>query len=100
MKRRATTATVDIHLDPATARAHKAQRMRRHLVVLAYVAVLGWVHFVDGRALAWGPVITKTAALYTFGLYGSLAAVPAENLRRRLASAIRVARASLADLAE
>jgi signal transduction histidine kinase/ActR/RegA family two-component response regulator len=75
-------------------------RIFAHVGVLAYVGVLAWVHFVDGRALAWGAAIAKTASLYAFGLYGSLAAVPAEALRQRLASAVRVARATLADLAE
>jgi hypothetical protein len=67
----------------------RSVRLFAHLGVLAYVAVLGWVNFIDGRELAWGPAIVKSLALYTFGLYGSLAAVPAEALRRRLESARR-----------
>jgi signal transduction histidine kinase/CheY-like chemotaxis protein len=75
-------------------------RLFAHLGVLAYVGVLAWVHFVDGRELVWGAAIAKTAVLYAFGLYGALTAVPAEALRRRSTSAIRVARTSIADLAE
>src|SRR5687768_4925189 len=77
----------------------RSVRLFAHLGVLAYVGVLAWEHFIDGSALSWGAAFAKTTILYTFGLYGSLTAIPAEGLRRRSASAIRMARASLADLA-
>ncbi len=63
-----------------------------HLATLAYLAVVGYVVLVEGRAVDWPPELAKAAFLYAGGLYVSTAARPATRVRHRLREAVAAAR--------
>ena len=71
-----------------------------HLSVGAYVLLLLWVEYVDGRPLVWPMEITKILILYSVSLYLTLTARTAEGLRRNTAAAIKIARELIVELRE
>ncbi len=69
-----------------------------HVAALSYVALILYLAFVDGRAVDWDEQAAKALIIYIVGLYLSLTARTAEQLRHRTSSAIGVARTSILDL--
>jgi PAS domain-containing protein len=69
-----------------------------HAAPLSYLLLLAYLHFGEHRALAWPAEWTKVGCLYVASLYLALTAKTAEDLRRRLTAAIRVARELIAQL--
>jgi signal transduction histidine kinase/CheY-like chemotaxis protein len=65
-----------------------------------YAAMLLWVHFVDGRAIAVPSTLAKLLFLLFAGIYISLAARTAERRRARLTEAVRVSRELIRKLEE
>lgn len=66
--------------------------------VVAYVSMLAYVAFVDGRPLAWSQQIGRVAFLAGCGAYLAMTAATAEGLRTELSDAIRTARTSILQL--
>jgi signal transduction histidine kinase/CheY-like chemotaxis protein len=71
-----------------------------HIVPLLYLALVLYMGFVEGRAVAWPLELAKPVFLYAFALYLTTTAKAAESVRDRLAEAIRVARDSIVALEE
>jgi len=69
-----------------------------HAAPLSYLLLLAYLHYGEHRVLAWPAEWTKVGFLYVASLYLALTAKTAENLRRRLTAAIRVARELIAQL--
>ena len=71
--------------------------VRRCLLFAAFatacwVAMIGWVTFVDGRPVSPTATLVKTVFILLSGIYISLAARTAEQRRAQLTSAIRMSR--------
>jgi signal transduction histidine kinase/DNA-binding NarL/FixJ family response regulator len=62
------------------------------LVTACYVAMIGWVVLVDGRAEALTPGVVRSIFLAGGGIYLTLTARTAERRRAQLAEAVRLAR--------
>src|SRR5262245_6619768 len=71
-----------------------------HLAAVTYLALIGYLAVVEGRAIAWPAELSKTAFVYLGGLYVALAARVAEQRRRRMTAAVRVARDTIQQLGE
>ena len=64
----------------------------------AYVAVIAYIILVDGRRLPLGPEIAKVLVIYGGSLYIALIARTADERRRGMSRAIRLARQLIGDL--
>jgi signal transduction histidine kinase/CheY-like chemotaxis protein len=71
-----------------------------HLNVACYLAVLAWVRWVDGRAVAWEAEAVKVFIVYGTQVYFSVAARAADRLRERRDAAVGLARDLIAQLEE
>ncbi len=71
-----------------------------HVTALAYLGVLAYIALVDQRPIAWPPEIGKTCLLYGANLYLTLTALAADQRRRKLTSAVRMARTLIRQLEE
>ncbi len=70
------------------------------LSVACYAGMLLYVGFVDGQPVAWGAALTKLAFIAAGNVYLGIAATTAAAVRRKLVTAIRVAREALATQTE
>ena len=61
-------------------------------VTICYAAMLGWVMFIDGRAVPVAMAVVKLIFIAAAGLYIALTARTAERRRRQTVDAIRIAR--------
>jgi signal transduction histidine kinase len=69
-----------------------------HLVPASYLAMLGWVAFVDQRPLPWASEFAKLFLLYMSAVYLLVIGWNAKLLRERTMSAMALARSSIAEL--
>jgi len=69
-----------------------------HLTVGFYLALILLLDFVVGREVSWGAESIKIASLYIASLYTASVARAADSKRRRLVSAVDVARQAADDL--
>ena len=70
------------------------------VATVCYAGMLGWVVFVDGRAIAMPASLTKFAFILLAGVYVSLAAKTAQSRRAQLTTAIRMSRDLIRQLEE
>ncbi|MBI2203955.1 MAG: PAS domain-containing sensor histidine kinase [Candidatus Rokubacteria bacterium] len=70
------------------------------LSVASYGGLLLYLGFVEGRPLAWSAALTKLAFIAAGNAYLGIAAQTAATVRRKLLTAIRVAREALATQSE
>jgi signal transduction histidine kinase/CheY-like chemotaxis protein len=68
------------------------------LSIVAYVALVLYLAFVERRAISWPAEFFKIVLLYAGNLYVALTARTAERLRARMVGAIRLARDVVAQL--
>ncbi|MCB1054074.1 MAG: hypothetical protein KDD11_01015, partial [Acidobacteria bacterium] len=61
-----------------------------HVALGAYLSMIAWIVWVDGRAVPWTWTLTLALTLYGASLYAASSARPAAKLRRRTAAAVRV----------
>jgi signal transduction histidine kinase/HPt (histidine-containing phosphotransfer) domain-containing protein len=73
-------------------------RLYAHLTMLGYLLLLVYMSGVEHRQFSWPAELAKAVLIYCANLYVSFTAQEAEGLRRQRRSAIRVARALIADL--
>jgi signal transduction histidine kinase len=69
-----------------------------HISILAYVLMLFYLSYGKGERIVMSLELPKICMLYLAGLYISLAARPAENLRKRVRESLRLARTLIIDL--
>jgi signal transduction histidine kinase/DNA-binding response OmpR family regulator len=63
-----------------------------HLCAAAYLLLILYVVYVDGRELSWTAETVKVLVVYATGLYIALTARTSEALRERTSAAVRMAR--------
>ena len=69
-----------------------------HISVLAYVLMLLFLSYGKGEYIVMSLELPKICMVYVAGLYISLAARPAESLRKRIRESLRLARNLISDL--
>jgi PAS domain S-box-containing protein len=71
-----------------------------HLAPVSYLAVIGYVVFVDGRGVPLGPELAKLLFIYAGSLFIAMIARTADAHQRGMSTATRVTRQLLDDLAQ
>ncbi len=71
-----------------------------HAAPVSYLLMICWVAFVDGSPVSWPPELAKGFLLYMCSLYLLMIGWNASLLRDRTASAMNLARSSIAELSE
>jgi two-component system, sensor histidine kinase and response regulator len=69
-----------------------------HVGTLAYLTLIAYVTFVDGRVVYWPAEIAKSFLIYGGGLYISLTARASEKRRNMTLEAVRMARSFISRL--
>lgn len=59
-----------------------------HLIVLGYACLLGYLVLVEGREIYWPQEWAKMLVLFGTGIYISTTAIPAQDIRNKMKSAI------------
>lgn len=89
-----------IRVADQTATFFKRALLFAHIPIVCYLLMLLYVSHIEGRQIVWSSELVKLTIVYSFNIYLSLSARPAEQIRNRTRASMKLARELITELDE